>query len=79
MTSPRPQEIGLTDDGIDTAGYSLELFSDQLFSSPIEPNALVPVTHTIYVRASVHIGESARPANRHDDVTRGSARLLAIP
>ncbi|KAF0296417.1 Transforming growth factor beta receptor type 3 [Amphibalanus amphitrite] len=54
-TPRRRQEVGLSDDGVDTAGYSLELFSDQLFSSPIKPNALVPVTHTIYVRASVHI------------------------
>ncbi|XP_037081827.1 transforming growth factor beta receptor type 3-like [Pollicipes pollicipes] len=57
----RHQEEVLSPDDVDSSVYSLELFSDEVFAAPIEPNALVPVTHSIYARATIRIAPYLQP------------------
>ncbi|XP_037082051.1 uncharacterized protein LOC119102698 [Pollicipes pollicipes] len=57
----RHQEEVLSPDDVDSSVYSLELFSDEVFAAPIEPNALVPVMHSIYARATIRIAPYLQP------------------
>ena len=51
------QDVTLDIDEVGATMYDLELAQDPQFARPVQPNVQVPLADTVYVRATLFMGE----------------------